>query len=71
MAEEIKKEEPLIAVVERMEKANAEMRELLNKQAEITAKNLLSGNTNAGVQPEVKKEETPAEYAKRVSMGRI
>ncbi len=55
--EEIKKEVNLQSLVERAEKANAEMRELLNKQAELAAKNILSGNTNAGAEQKKEKEE--------------
>lgn len=72
--EEIKKEEPkkddALLLIERAEKANAEMRELLNKQAEFAAKGILGGQTLAGLQLEKPKEETPAEYAKRIMRGR-
>jgi hypothetical protein len=58
-------------IVERLERANTEAKEILAKQAEFNAKQQLSGQTSAGTQPEKPKEETPLEYAKRVSMGRV
>ena len=58
-------------LIERQEKANIERERLNAIDAEKESKKLLSGQTQAGVQEEVKKEETPAEYAKRVSLGKI
>jgi len=54
----------------RIEKANIESRKILEQQQEITARNLLGGFTDAGVQPTPVKEETPAEYAKRILTGK-
>lgn len=56
----------LIEMVDRLEKANAEAKEILARQEEIAARNLLGGKTDAGVQPVKPKEETAQEYAKRV-----
>ena len=61
----------LIEMVERLEKANAEAKDILAKQNEMIAKNLLGGITDAGVQPAEKKEETPLEYSKRIMSGKI
>ena len=36
-----------------------------------SADELLAGKTDAGEQPEVKKEETPEEYAKKVMSGEV
>lgn len=68
---EIKKEDKkaeLKELVERMEKANAESRELLQKHEDLVVKKLLGGGTDATPQPE-KKEETPQEYVKRIMSG--
>ena len=53
---------------ERLEKANARHEELLKQEEEIRANNLLLGRGLAG-QPQEKKEETPREYADRISKG--
>ena len=58
-------------LIERQEKANAEAKLWYEKQVERASQNALAGTTQAGVQPEVKKEETPAEYAKRISLGKL
>jgi len=68
---EEKPTETLASLAERIEKANAESRAILEEQKELAARNLLGGTTNAGVQPEKPKEESPAEYAKRISEGRL
>ena len=62
--------EALADLVDRYEKANAEQKELIEKQQELAAKNLISGTTNA-VPKEEKKEETPAEYIKRLEQGEV
>lgn len=61
----------LLVLVERQEKANAESKELLKRQEELIARGLLGGKTDAGIQPEPPKEETPQEYAARISSGKI
>ena len=48
---------------ERLEKANARQEELLKRQEAIQVEKTLGGTTDAG---EANKEETPAEYAKKV-----
>lgn len=60
----------LAQMVERLEKANQEAREILRRQEELAARNLLGGQTNSGVQKPKEKEETPQEYAKRISGGK-
>lgn len=80
MVEEIKKEEPLktedkpkeelIKTVERLEKANAEMKELLERNEKLAARNLLGGVTqNPPMQQP--KEETPTEYVRRLEKGQL
>lgn len=61
----------LVATVERLEKANAEMKELLSRQEQLAAKKLLGGMTDAGEQPVQKKVETAAEYAERVLKNKV
>ena len=58
------------ALVERIEKANAEFKGLLERQEALKINQMLSGTTEAGKEPE-KKEETPAEYAKRMEKGEL
>ena len=50
---------------ERLEAANKQMQENLNRQEELYAKQQLEGKAEAG-KPEEKRDETPAEYRKRV-----
>ena len=50
------------AAAERLEKANAEAKEL-------NAIKIIGGGSPAGTAPEEKKEETPIEYAKRIVAG--
>ena len=54
------------AAAERLEKANAEMKENIKKLEELKAISFLGGQTDAGKQPEPPKEETPNEYRKRI-----
>jgi hypothetical protein len=56
----------LLDMVDRLEKANKEAKEILAQQNEIIARNLLGGQTNAGVQETKPKEESPKEYTKRI-----
>lgn len=53
-----------------LEKATEEAREELASLQELKAKEILGGKTEAGQPEEKPKEETPAEYAKRIS-GRV
>ena len=50
----------------RLEDANKERRELLDKEEELLAKRALGGRTEAGGQQSVKEEETPKEYRERI-----
>ena len=59
------------AAAERLEKANARQAELISQQENIEARRMLGGQTNAGIQPPVQKEETPGEYSKRIMSGKI
>ena len=71
---EIPKEEAvpkLTELVVRLEKANNEAKEILARQQEIAALNLLGGKTDAGLQQTKAKEETPEEYSKRILSGRL
>lgn len=54
-------------VADRIEKANQTTAELLKRQEELAIKGLLGGKTEVGEQE--KKEETPAEYAHRMTNG--
>ena len=69
--EEEKAQPKLIEMVERLEKANAESRAILEQNKELAARNLLGGRTDAGIQHEKPKEETPQEYAKRIMSGKF
>lgn len=76
MVEEIKETQEeaspsLIEMVDRLEKANKEAKEILARNEELIARNLLGGKTDAGVQHEKPKEETPQEYAKRIMSGKL
>ncbi len=53
-------------MVIRAEKANAEAKEILRRQEELAARNLLGGQTTSGIQPQIKKEETAKEYAEKI-----
>lgn len=54
----------------RMEDANKEKRELLDREEELMAKRALGGGTNAGQEP-VKKEVSDEEYAKKALSGEL
>jgi hypothetical protein len=58
------------SAAERLEKANAEMKENIAKIEEIKASDQLSGTTEQP-QPEKPKEETPTEYKNRVMSGNL
>lgn len=76
-AKEIKKEErpsflkEARELADRNEKAVEEMKKLVLKNEEIAAQNILGGKTDAGEQPQEKKEETDIEYANKVLSGEI
>jgi len=53
----------------RLEEANTKAAELVRQQQELIARQALGGQT-AGASQEEKKEETPAEYAKKVMEGK-
>jgi len=53
------------SAAERLEKANKKQEELILRQEEITAKQMLSGRADAG-QTSEKKEETDKEYSDRI-----
>jgi len=63
----LRKTEELAA---RIEKANSESSKILQQQQELAARNLLGGKTDAGIQTEKPKEETPKEYMKRIMSGK-
>ena len=63
-SETVKETKRISAETERLNKTIAE-----KENADARAK--IAGVTDAGIQPEPPKEETPAEYAKRVSEGNI
>ena len=71
---EVKTEKDLIdqarEQADRIERANAEQRELLARQESLLARQMLSGRSEAGfqVQPKV---ETPQEYSMRVLRGEV
>ena len=54
---------------ERIERANAESRQILAEHEKVMSMQLLGGRTNAGSAPI--KEETPKEYKDRIMKGRI
>ena len=58
-------------MVERMEKANAEAKEILARNEELAARNLLGGKSDAGIQPAAPIVETPQDYIKKIMKGEI
>lgn len=58
------------AAAERLEKANAEQKALLERQEKLYAKQRLGGKSSGVVQPEKKKVD-PKEYAKAALQGKI
>lgn len=54
---------------ERMEAANKKKEELLNREEKLEIHRTLGGKAQAGQVVEKPKEESPAEYAKRVMAG--
>ena len=62
--------EDLRKVVNRLEKANKERAEILDREEELAAKDLLGGTTKIQ-EKEKPKEESPEDYAKRVLTGNV
>lgn len=58
--------EDLLQVVDRLEKANAERKALIEREEQLTARRLLGGQSDAGQAPPEPKPETPKEYMRRV-----
>ena len=56
---------------ERIEKAVAENKELIAKMEQLKEEQVMWGKTDAGKPQEKPKEETPKEYADRISKGRF
>lgn len=56
---------------ERLEKANKEHEQLLEREERLHADRLLSGNSDAGQVPPPKKEPTDEEYAKSAISGEL
>lgn len=61
----------LAEMVTRLEKANAESKEILKRQEELAARNLLGGETKAGEAKPVKVEESAKDYAARVLSNKV
>lgn len=59
------------AVAKRIEEANKVAAELLRRQEEIAARNILGGRSEAGKAEEKKKEVDPREYAKNALKGMV
>lgn len=62
--------EQALRAAERLEAANSKQEELLKKQELLQARSMLGGRSEAGIVVE-KKEETPAEYTKRIMSGKL
>ena len=75
MGDEVKNEEKSIeslsSQIDRLEKANKEKAELLRREEELSARQILGGKSDAGVQPSIPVEPTPAEYVKLVMSGKV
>lgn len=56
---------------ERLEAANKEKEELLNREEQLLAQRKLGGSARAGDNAEKPKEESPLEYSKRVMSGEL
>ena len=59
------------AAAERIEAANKKQEELIQRQEELIAKQMLAGRTEAGQVKEKPKEETPEEYAEKIRRGEV
>lgn len=64
-------EEPKLSPAEKMKVENDSFEKELLRKEELNARAKLGGQTNAGQTPEKPKEETPAEYTKRIMEGKI
>ena len=73
MVDETEKSMDLIAqaqlAAERLERANKMSEEVLKRVEAMESRRILGGQAVAGEPPKEKKEETPAEYAKRMMRG--
>lgn len=69
--EEKKNKTNLIELVNRLEKANKEAREIMTRNEQLIARGLLGGKTDNAEKEERPKEETPQEYAKRIMGGKL
>ncbi len=58
------------AIAERLERANAEHRVLVERDEQIRAQKMLGGKTEAGFIAPLK-EDTPKEYAQKILHGQI
>lgn len=56
---------------EELKKTEERIASLVERNEELAARNLLGGKSDAGIQPVVPKEETPKEYADRISRGQL
>ena len=56
---------------ERLERANAIKKELLEREEKLHALKMLGGQSEAGVVPPKPKEETPEEYAEKLMKGEV
>ena len=56
---------------QRLEKANQERKELLDREESILAKKRLGGYTEAGEGKAEEQEESPADYTQRVMSGQL
>ena len=54
-----------------LKKTEENIRLLVERNEELAARSLLGGKTDAGIQPEPVKEETPQEYAHRIEKGNL
>jgi len=57
--------------LEEMREENARMERNIKELKELKAFDALSGKIETGFSQEIKKEETPTEYAKRIEKGLI
>ena len=68
--EEKKKPLSTMEALDKLKAENERAEENIRKQEELAARKLISGETDAGIQPPEKKEETPKEYKDRVMTGK-
>lgn len=59
------------SAAKRLEEANKKAEELATINAEIVARNVLGGRTEAGQQPLAKPEISPKDYAKSLLNGKL